>query len=299
MNGLYWNPQGQPAEDIEPLNGQVPGQSKAAVSVSASTATVSPTPPPPPPPPPPGPPPPPIIPPPTDGGNSKGGLGAVFAQLSQGDNVTKGLRKVDKSEMTHKNPSLRAAARVPDEGSGGGRGPAVRAQTYKSDGARARKQPKRVLEDNKWIIENYEREPQAIEIDAELSHSILISNCNNTTISIRGKANAVTIENTNRLNLIVDTLISSIDVIKSKNFGTQILGTVPTILLDQVDGAQIYLSKESSATRLFTSNATSVNLNVLSDVDGDYREHPLPSQICSYFDTSKDKLVTEIVDHSG
>jgi hypothetical protein len=41
------------------------------------------------------------------------GTAAVFAQLNQGPDVTKGLRKVDKSEMTHKNPSLRAGGSVP------------------------------------------------------------------------------------------------------------------------------------------------------------------------------------------
>lgn len=68
-------------------------------------------PPPPPPPPPPGPPPPPSVPPaPAAGG---GGVAAVFAELNRGAEVTKNLRKVDKSEMTHKNPTLRASSTVP------------------------------------------------------------------------------------------------------------------------------------------------------------------------------------------
>jgi hypothetical protein len=42
-----------------------------------------------------------------------GGVAAVFADLNRGESVTKGLRKVDKSEMTHKNPELRAQGPVP------------------------------------------------------------------------------------------------------------------------------------------------------------------------------------------
>jgi len=34
--------------------------------------------------------------------------------------VTKGLKKVDKSEMTHKNPELRASSVVPANGAGSG-----------------------------------------------------------------------------------------------------------------------------------------------------------------------------------
>lgn len=39
-------------------------------------------------------------------------MNSVFASLNQGESVTKGLKKVDKSEMTHKNPELRASSVV-------------------------------------------------------------------------------------------------------------------------------------------------------------------------------------------
>ncbi len=61
-----------------------------------------------------------------------GSAGAVFSKLNKGESVTAGLRKVDKSEMTHKNPSLRAGSTVPD-------GPAGSAAAR---GARARPQAK-------------------------------------------------------------------------------------------------------------------------------------------------------------
>lgn len=44
--------------------------------------------------------------------SSSGSPAALFAEINNAD-VTKGLRKVDKSEMTHKNPSLRAGSTVP------------------------------------------------------------------------------------------------------------------------------------------------------------------------------------------
>lgn len=146
--------------------------------------------------------------------------------------------------------------------------------------------------------ENYEKEPQPVEIEAALTHSILISRCNNTTIIIKGKANQVTVENSNRLSLVVDTLVSTVDVVKAPNFALQVMGTIPTVMMDQVDGASIYLSKESIATKLFTSKSAGINLNVISD-DDDYKEVPLPSQMCSYYDEAKGDLVNEIVAHAG
>lgn len=51
--------------------------------------------------------------PPTASSAPAGGVAAVFAEINRGEDVTKGLRKVDKSEMTHKNPALRASSVVP------------------------------------------------------------------------------------------------------------------------------------------------------------------------------------------
>ncbi|KAG7144504.1 hypothetical protein HYQ46_006758 [Verticillium longisporum] len=77
------------------------------------------------------------------------------------------------------------------------------------------------------------------------------------------------------------------------------MGVIPTVMMDQIDGAQIYFSKESTSTKIFTSKSSGVNLNVISGPDGDSKEVPLPYQICSYYDEEKDDLVNEIVSHAG
>jgi adenylyl cyclase-associated protein len=74
------------------------------------------------------------------------GVAAVFADLNRGEEVTKGLRKVDKSEMTHKNPSLRAGGVV----SGlVGKKPQ---KPIKPPSLMAKKPSKFALEGTKWII---------------------------------------------------------------------------------------------------------------------------------------------------
>ncbi|KAM0557920.1 hypothetical protein ACHAPJ_005084 [Fusarium lateritium] len=291
-NGIPWNPNGESAQEVI--------KSLSAASTSAP-APPAPAPAaggaPPPPPPPPGPPPvldikaedaPAAAP--------AGGLGAVFSELNKGDAVTKGLRKVDRSEMTHKNPSLRSGSAV----SSGQRGKSpAPGKKPKPENMRIKKPAKKELEGNKWTIENFEKEAEPIEIEASLTQSVLISRCNNTTVIVRGKANQVTVENSTRLSLIVDTLVSTVDVVKAQNFALQVMGTIPTVMLDQIDSAQIYFSKESIGTKVFTSKSAGINLNVISSEDDDYKEVPLPSQICSYYDESKGDLVNEIVAHAG
>lgn len=142
--GVTWNPKGKTAAEV----------AKATPIVGAAAQAPPPPPPagglPPPPPPPPGPPP--VIkikeqkaeP-------AKGsGLGAVFSELNKGSDVTKGLRKVDKSEMTHKNPSLRSSS-VVSEQPARGKSPAP-GKKPKPESMRLKKPPRKELDGNKWLI---------------------------------------------------------------------------------------------------------------------------------------------------
>ena len=117
--GLVWNSSVRRAHftSIMTLNtvddkGVHVSEFKAPQSAEAS--------PPSPPPPPPPPPPPSICGATPAPAPAAGGVAAVFAELNRGEEVTKGLRKVDKSEMTHKNPALRAGNTVPSSGGPGG-----------------------------------------------------------------------------------------------------------------------------------------------------------------------------------
>jgi adenylyl cyclase-associated protein len=229
-------------------------------------------------------------------------MSAVFSQLNQGASVTSGLRKVDKSEMTHKNPSLRASGSVPvrssSQSSSNGRAKSP-LPNKKPETLRTKKPGKKELDGNKWIVENFENTGNdIIEIKAELNHSILISRCNKCVIKVVGKANAISIDNCTGLSILIESLVSSLDVIKCPKFAVQVEGKVPTVLLDQVDGAQIYLSADSLATELFTSKCSAINVVVPPENDDDdSRELAFPEQIRSVIKNGK--LVSEVVEHAG
>ncbi|EXJ77051.1 hypothetical protein A1O3_10209 [Capronia epimyces CBS 606.96] len=283
---------------------------EALKQVQSGSGTAKAAGPPPPPPPPPLPkfddddaPAPPL--PPAGGAGQAGDMSAVFNQLNQGSAVTAGLRKVDKSEMTHKNPSLRTGSKVPQRSSsqtsvssaGRGKSPLP---NKKPDSMRAKKPGRKELDGTKWIVENFENtQSEVIEINAELNQSILISKCNKCVLKVNGKANAISIDNSAGLSILIDSLVSSLDVIKATKFQVQVDGVVPTILLDQVDGAQIYLSNKSLGTEMFTSKSSAVNvvLPPKDDADDDSKEIAFPEQIRSVIKNGS--LVSEIVEHAG
>ncbi|MCJ1245785.1 hypothetical protein MMC30_002989 [Trapelia coarctata] len=301
-SGVTWNNK----DGIDPQEALRQVQSGQTSSKAVSTPSASSAPAPPPPPPLPkfdAPPPPPM---PTNGTSStRGGtsdMGAVFDQLSKGEAVTAGLRKVDPSQQTHKNPSLRAGSAVPPARSDSqtslssvGKAPGKRP---KPESMRTKKPPRKELDGNKWIIENFDSPSEIVEIDAKITHSILISRCTKTTIRVHNKANAISIDSSSQVSLLIDSLVSAVDVIKTPRFELQVFGTLPTIMLDQVDGATLYLGKESLRTEVFTSKCTAVNINVPGKGDEeDYRECPLPEQIKSV--VRNGVVISEIVEHAG
>jgi adenylyl cyclase-associated protein len=306
--GLTWNNK----DGVDAMDALQQIQSGAAGAAANNTSA------PPPPPPLPmfdsqvGGPPPPQPPPPRANGTSGGGgdMSAVFDQLNQGSAITAGLRKVDKSEMTHKNPSLRASSTVPvrsnsqtsiSSSNSRTKSP-IPSKKPKPESMRTKKPARKELDGNKWIVENFENTgSEVVEIQAQLTHSILISRCNKCVVKVTGKANAISIDNCTGLSILVESLVSGLDVIKSPKFQVQVDGVVPTVQMDQVDGATVYLGNQSLETELFTSKSTAVNIVLPpkedADGDGDYKECALPEQIRSV--VKNGVIVSEIVDHAG
>jgi adenylyl cyclase-associated protein len=145
---LIWNPEGSEVE-----------AAMAEVDKTPSAPTARSTGGPPPPPPMPahlggagGPPPPP---PPPPGGKpvaKAADMGSVFQELNKGEAITSGLKKVDPSQQTHKNPNLRAGATVPtrsDSQNSGKTSPSIKP---KPESMRTKKPPRKELDGNKWII---------------------------------------------------------------------------------------------------------------------------------------------------
>ncbi|KAF3985528.1 hypothetical protein FT663_05021 [Candidozyma haemuli var. vulneris] len=289
FSGVAWNPQGSSLE--ESLAAAVAGATNKSSPASSGSA--------PPPPPPPAPP-----------ANiyedssskpkdtsSSGGMKAVFSDLNKGENVTSGLKKVEKSQMTHKNPALR------QEGVTKKPAPPKKPTNLSSSssGTIKKNKPPRVelVDGAKWIIENLNSEntKEPVVIDAEMQHSVFIGNTDGVTVQINGKGNAVSLSETRNTGVVVHSLISGVDVIKSVKFGLQVTGLVPLITIDKSDEGNIYLSKDSveNDSSVVTSNTTALNINVPTEED--YEELAVPEQLQHF--VRNGKLVSEVVEHAG
>ncbi|CUM64118.1 uncharacterized protein PRCAT00001709001 [Priceomyces carsonii] len=220
--------------------------------------------------------------------SSTGGMNAVFAQLNKGENITSGLKKVDKSapKKPPAVPKKPAASKKPSNLS---TGPVPKSKPPR----------KELVDGSKWMIENYTADDVQLPIiiDAEMNHSIYIGNCDGLTVQVKGKANAISISETRKTGVVVDSLISGIDIIKSYKFGVQVTGSVGVISIDKSDEGSIYLSKEAAEAdpQVFTSCTTALNINLPKD--DDFIEVAAPEQI--KHTVKNGKLHSEIFEHAG
>lgn len=282
--GLSWNTKGISVDAYKAAaSGTPPSQ-------SSSSTPSAPLPPPPPPPPPAMTMPASV----SDATQAGGGVSAVFAQLNRGEEVTKGLRKVDSSEMTHKNPALRAGGAV-----GGGASTKKPVRPSKPQSLAGKKPAKFVLEGSKWVIEYQENEHSLAVEDAGLSQSINLFGCKNCTVVVKGKVNAVTIANCQSISVLVDSVVSSISITRAPSFKLQILGSAPMLQLDSSDSGQIFLSKESLGIEITTAKCSAINVSlpVEGEEEGVFGEEPLPEMLKTI--VKDGKLVTSVVEHTG
>jgi adenylyl cyclase-associated protein len=163
--GLVWNPKGGNAKAA---SASPAATAAAAPAPAAAAATPAPAP-----------------------AAAAGGAptAGLFSALNRGEAVTGGLKKVDKSQMTHKNPELRATSVVQakevtskdlERSKAAGTGTGVPSGP-----------PKLELVGNKWTVE-YQKDNKDIQItETENKQVVYVYRCVNTTIVIKGKVNQV------------------------------------------------------------------------------------------------------------
>lgn len=295
--GLSWNPNGGDAASYK---------EEAGAGAGVASGGAPPPPPPPPAPVAPGldggaplpPPPPPAAAAAASAAAGAGGMDAVFSQLNQGEGITRGLKKVDSSQMTHKNPELRSSA--PGPASSSSSKPTPPKPGSKPSSLRPKKPAQTALEGNKWTVEYHENPAQPIVIEAtELNQTVNIYGCKGAVIQIKGKINAVAMVSCSKTSVVLDTLVSSLEITSSPSFAVQVTGKVPTILLDSCDSGQIYLSRESMEAEIVASKCSALNVSVPKEgaEEGEYTELALPEQL--RFGVKGGVLRSEVVAHSG
>lgn len=250
--GLVWNARGG---DVKFITG--------ASSMSA---------PPPPPPPPMG-----AMPPPPPPGPPAGGVlvsdadadarAALLRDLNQGTDITKSLRKVDKNDRSLRTPMSDRSSRS--------KSPDPRSTPA------ANRVPKFEFEGRKWALEYHNGSVQEqFNIKAtEMNQSVNIYRCERIMVVVEGKINSITVDSCKKVSLVFDDIVSLVEFINCQSIQAQPTGIVPTITIDKTDGIQLFLRKQSLNVELVSAKSAEINVCIVDEATGDYKEHAIPEQL--------------------
>merc|ERR1711977_381455 len=117
--------------------------------------------------------------------------------------------------------------------------------------------------------------------------------------NVKGKCTNVTVDGSQKIGCVFETVVSACEVINSKKVQVQATGTVPNISIDNSEGVQVYLPKDEKNVEIITSKAVEINIVVPGATDdAEPLEHAVPQQFVTKFNASG-KLFTEPVAHVG
>jgi adenylyl cyclase-associated protein len=251
----------------------------------------------PPPPPKGGPPPPPPAAAPTPGAHAAPAAvdpTKLFAELNQGENVTKGLKKVTAEMKTKNRPAEERVSVVKaDEAK-----PKAKGAPKAAAGAAEKKTrpPKLALEGNKWVVEYQVGAKDIVLAETEPRQTVYLYRCKDTVVQVKGKVNNITLDECQGTGVVFENAIAAVEVVNSRDVQVQVLGKVPSFAVDKTSSLQLYLSKDCLECEIVTSKSDSMNVFLPPAKEGeDGSELPIPEQ---YKTLIKDrKLVTDVVRH--
>ncbi|KAK5639479.1 hypothetical protein RI129_011971 [Pyrocoelia pectoralis] len=146
------------------------------------------------------------------GGNDRS---ALFAQINQGENITKNLKKVTADMQTHKNPTLRT-----------GPAPFIPPQSVTVSGVtvpsvKADKQPSFQRDGKKWLIEYQKGNHNLVVDNAEMNNVVYLFKCTDSTVTVKGKLNSITLDSCKKTSIVFESLVSSIEFINCQSVQMQ------------------------------------------------------------------------------
>merc|ERR1711865_286592 len=152
--------------------------------------------------------------------------------------------------------------------------------------------PKLALEGSKWSCEYHVDDRGLIIADSNVKQTLNIYRCINACIQVKGKINAILLDDCDKVSIVCNDVVSSIDVVNCKSCEIQADGKVPTILIDKTDGCQLYLGPAAVDTTIITSKISEVNCSTPGATDEDDQvEQALPEQFSNLFNGKTKKWV--------
>lgn len=204
--------------------------------------------------------------------NGCGGMAAVMKELVRGEKPQ--LRKVT-DDMKTKNRKMEMDESVQPV--------ATSERMEASDVHRAkndtRPNPVCEIQRSNWVVENFVKHPEVLKLtECSMKQVVYISKCTETTVFVDCKVKSITLDGCKKVNLIVNSVISSVELVNCEKSTVHSINELPSIAIDKCSGVAVILSAASLDCAFTTSKSSEMNVSVPVGTEGDYKEMPIPEQ---------------------
>ncbi|KAG6543787.1 hypothetical protein Mapa_014818 [Marchantia paleacea] len=181
-------------------------------------------------------------------------MSEVFKELSKGEAVTAGLRKVT-DDMKTKNRADRTGAV-----------PAITKAEKEAAVAPVKSVVKKpVFELQMTEVSKVEHQVGNTELfidDTNPRQSVYVFGCKDSVIHVKGKVNNITVDKSVKTALVFSDVVAACEIVNCTSVEVQCQGSAPTIAIDNTNGCQLYLSANSLHASITTAKSSEVNVMV-------------------------------------
>lgn len=145
----------------------------------------------------------------------------------------------------------------------------------------------------KWRVEHQKKQDDLVIAQSNSKQSVYIHACQECKIKISDKCQSVLIDACTNVEVELGNVHAAVEILGSKNVEVRLLDEVPTVNVDKVEGALIYLSNKSLDTVVVTAKSTGVNILVPNE-DDDTKHTPelIAEQFKTIVNSKSRKLIT-------
>ena len=140
-------------------------------------------------------------------------------------------------------------------------------------------QPVCEIQRSNWVVENYVNHQGVLKLEnCDMKQIVYISKCVNSTIYVDCKVKSITLDGCKRVNLIVNSVISSVELVNCERCKIHSVNELPSLCIDKCSGVTVTLSPASINCEITSSKSSEMNVAIPIGTDGDYKELPIPEQ---------------------
>ena len=161
-----------------------------------------------------------------------------------------------------------------------------------------------VLEDSsRWTLKGHKGSEGEVVEPAEavtLNQAVNVYDTQAAVVKISSKCKNALVENCRELGLIINSVVSGVEIVNSRKCQIQVEQSVPSVTIDSCDEITLFLTAEILKTvQIYTSKISQVNIKVLSPEGDLVHEYAVPEQFKSSFSSNGGKLETLPLAHAG